>query len=861
MTRRPAALRGGAPPVRDNGAVGDQSGSRAARPLRVLVLSADMGEGHNATARAVEESLRRQWPDSEVIRLDTLRVMGPGVGPLFRRIYVTNVETTPWLYEYFYAALWRMRWFAAASKRFVGSWCGRRLSRRLAGHSPDLIVSTYPLGSAGLEWLRRHRGLSTPVSAWISDFAPHPFWVYRDLDVHYVMHPVSVGPARAADPNATVQVCAPPVVAAFAPGDRAVARKAMGLVSDTFAVLLSCGSLGFGTIERAIDALLEVGDGVQIVVVCGRNEPLRARLVARGEPSEKLLPLGWIDDMPTLTVAADIVMTNAGGATALEAVACGRAVVMFEPIAAHGRANAELMAESGLATLCMNGADIVRTVEDLRTHPDRLAELEARAHEHIDRYVLDDAVRAFATGALELPARQLRPQDAFFLHTETSVVAQQVGGAVLIEGAEDRDVWLLAERLAALPELCRRLVRNGRDGRPEWVATAPRTAQAVAGRDVREVVLPPSEQARVPLPGAGAQADFVAATERFFSAPVDPVQAAVEVEFVRGLAGGRSALLVKAHHALGDGFSVIAAMLGLLDAPPAGRGADATITRGRVPNARTAPERLRHGVAVVRGLWHFARRGAARSTSLNGPMADGSRRWVPIDLPGRDVRRVGRELGVGTADLLVGVVAEALHRLLTARGEPTEGRRLRTMIPRTGRSAATRNAPGNWTVALRADLPVGPMDPRRRVAEVADAMATLVGSGQSEAAGAVMSAMGSMPAPLHRMLSRGVYRSRWFNLIISVMPGHRRATTFAGRPIVGVYPVLPLAHQVGLSIGLMQMGDNLEVGITADASLVPDVVVLGDAVRSAFEDLRAATGARDAGSAHRVDAAEGAAAP
>src|SRR6476646_10341596 len=82
------------------------------------------------------------------------------------------------------------------------------------------------------------------------------------------------------------------------------------------------------------------------VVVCGRNERLRRELAARGEPPDRLRVLGWTDDMPGWITASDIVIGNAGGATGLEAMACGRPVIMFDPIAGHGRANAELMASA-----------------------------------------------------------------------------------------------------------------------------------------------------------------------------------------------------------------------------------------------------------------------------------------------------------------------------------------------------------------------------------------------------------------------------------------------------------------------------------------------------------------------------------
>ena len=124
-----------------------------------------MGAGHNATAAALEREIEQRWPGSQVTRVDTLDVMGAAAGPLLRRIYITNVESTPWLYELFYASLWRHLWFAEASKRLTGSWAGRRLAPIISSVDPDFIVSIYPLGSSGLAWLRRRRGLTVPVGA------------------------------------------------------------------------------------------------------------------------------------------------------------------------------------------------------------------------------------------------------------------------------------------------------------------------------------------------------------------------------------------------------------------------------------------------------------------------------------------------------------------------------------------------------------------------------------------------------------------------------------------------------------------------------------------------------------------------
>lgn len=352
---------------------------------RVLIVSAAMGEGHNATGRALEEAVRRRWPDAEVAWRDTLDVMGRGVGPLFRWIYVSNVQRTPWLYEYFYRSLWRHRWFAAASKRFVGLWCGPRLGREIERHRPDLVLSTYPLGTAGLAWLRRRHRLPMPAGAWVSDFAPHPFWVYGEIDLNFVMHERAVAPAFACVPGAKVRVSAPPVRAGFRPGDVTAARQRLGLPAEAFIALVSCGSLGFGDVEDAAKELLSAHPDVVPVVVCGRNSALRRRLGSLADREPRLRLLGWTGEMPAYTVASDVVVTNAGGATGLEALACGRPVLMHRPIAAHGRANAELMEQAGLAVVCARDGELAQAVRTLITQPDRWKAMAEAAQRHCDR--------------------------------------------------------------------------------------------------------------------------------------------------------------------------------------------------------------------------------------------------------------------------------------------------------------------------------------------------------------------------------------------------------------------------------------------------------------------------------------------
>ncbi|HWE88097.1 MAG TPA: WS/DGAT domain-containing protein [Pseudonocardiaceae bacterium] len=801
-------------------------------PRRALIVSADMGEGHNATGRALAEAARQRWPGVEIRWLDTLDVMGRGVGPVFRRIYVTNVESTPWLYEFFYDSLCRYPWFAQSSKRFVGAWAGRRLARHIAEFRPDVILSTYPLGTAALHWLRRHRGLSTPTGAWVSDFAPHPFWVYDGIDLNLVMHDVAADVAHRLIPDAPVAVAAPPVVNTFSPGDKAAARRALGLPDDELVALVSCGSLGFGSVESAVRTVLDADPATVVVVACGRNESLRTQLLAGGDQGGRLRALGWVDDMATLTVAADVVVTNAGGATALEALACGRAVLMYRPIAAHGRANAELMARAGLAEVCADERELAQAVRRLRAEPDRLAEIEAAALRHAGaRTVADglDALLAVAQPPTTSPTpRRLRAEDALFVHIQTEQVPQQLGAVLILDAKDDGAPITFAEAVDlfdAAPGLRGRI-----DPGTAWRQPAWRPDESIRTADV-------VTELELGLPNGPAELE--GAMDAFFSRPLDGRAHAGEAQLVRGLGGGTSALLIKLHHATADGIAVIGALVGRAR----GQNFIAEPTPNSVPPRRTLAQRLSTVGELAGGLVALARAGKAPHSALDGRITAAARHHALVDLPAAEVRAVARALHARTTDVPTALLGEALHRVLHTAGQTADVRppsdTLRVMMPRSTRTTATYRRAGNHTGAASVDLPIGPMSLAERLAVTRAATDAQTDSAAPHAAHAVVWLLGLLPPWAHRQVAKLVYRATWFNAIASVLPGARSPVIQHGSRVSNVFAVLALAPGVGLSVGIMTWADRVTLCLTGAPHTAIMVDELAEAVLASFKEMRA----------------------
>ncbi len=841
-------------------------------PRRVLTISASMGGGHNATADGLEEAVRGLWPGSEIRRLDTLDdILGPRIGSLFRNIYVTSVESAPGLYELFYSALWRHRWFARASKEFTGVWCGWRLAAQIDAFDPDLILSTYPLASSGLAWLRRRRGLSVPCAAWVSDFAPHPFWVYRDLDVNFVMHDVAGPHARSVEPGCNVQVCAPPVISAFVPGDKQAARQSVGLSVDSFVVLVTAGAYAFGDVVSTVQALLAAAPEVQVVAACGHNTATRARLEDLRVPPERLVALGWTSEMDAYVRSADLVLTNAGGASALEALACNRPLLMTRPIAAHGAANAQLMVVSGLADIC---ADEERLVNYVRTGvADREAfealERNARGHQpekDVRSALIELATRRPAPPEVRRPW-PLRPADAFFTHVESAGVKQEIG-AVLDLGpvapGHALDVSTLrselAPRVRGLAPLRRRLVRGPKAG---WTLEESLDID----RHVSECVLPA---------GAGER-EVDDAVDRFWSVPLPEDRPGWQMLLVRGQPGGHAVLAVKMHHALGDGVSALGLLDRLLtagaDDPLRERGTAAGHSRTRqkaLPPKQAASrramgrgkagsgiDRLRSVGRTALGLGSLAgHRTAPRHPMNRGDLSGPERQFVRVALPKNRLREAARSLHAQSHEVTLSVIADALGRLLGDHALLSDGTPLRVMVPVAMRAPLLDRIFGNWTGSLALDLPMGPMAPDRRVAEVRARLRRQMGRGEPEAAQLVMQVAGRLPSAVHAGFARLVYNRRFFNSIVTYMPGARGPRWCGGAPVTAIYPVLPLTEGVPITVGTVIAGDTVGVGILSDPALGLDKGQVTAALEAALADtLR--SGAASHGPAQGKDPGSG----
>jgi diacylglycerol O-acyltransferase len=474
--------------------------------------------------------------------------------------------------------------------------------------------------------------------------------------------------------------------------------------------------------------------------------------------------------------------------------------------------------------------------------------------------------------------RQLSALDAQFLNIESGGTVGHIAGLAILDASDTPNGALTLEDMLALVR--RRLPRIEQF---RW-----RLAEVPLGLDhpywtedpdfdlefhVREIALP--------APGDDEQLGEQLA--RLHQRPLDRRRPLWEMYLVQGLAGGRTAMYAKVHHALIDGVSaaqIVAALLDLEPQPPVTEDGDdwhpepppgqwgmlaGAAARAAVHPLRTAGALLRvvpfldalpvvgrlPGVGLLAGTGRTAARTgrlpsppnlSAPRTPFNGPVT-AHRRVAFGSLPLEEIKAVRRALGISVNDVVMALCASALRRWLIDH-DALPARPLVAAVPVSLRETED-GSHGNQISAMFTPVPTHLADPRERVAAVRNTMDTAKQRQVATPGQWLAELTATVPPPFASLAARALFRLTPaavppINLVISNVPGPQFPLYLCGAKVLGYYPISVISDvSGGLNITVFSYNGSVDIGIVACRDMVPDVWSIIDHLGEALEELTA----------------------
>ena len=352
--------------------------------MRLLLLHASAGAGHQRAAEAVARAVRARHPGVEAVVRDILSFTSPVFRTGYAKGYLNLVRRAPELWGYLYNRADRHS--QTPLRRRLRAVFNRMTTRSFQGFyrelAPDAVVCTHFMPLQIVAAMVADGRSRAPLHCVITDFAVHSLWLEEQVAGWFV----ATGEARRflvrqGQPEDRVRVTGIPVDPVFAGDDeREAVRAELGLDPDRPVALVLSGGFGVGPTVELVRSFAVNPGRFQLLVVAGRNPTLQSRLQeAAATLDTPVRVFGFVNRIERLMDAADVVVTKPGGLTISETLARRRPLVLIDPIPGQEQRNSDYLLEQGAAVRLHEPADTPFKLQRLFEDRPRLERLCANA--------------------------------------------------------------------------------------------------------------------------------------------------------------------------------------------------------------------------------------------------------------------------------------------------------------------------------------------------------------------------------------------------------------------------------------------------------------------------------------------------
>lgn len=344
---------------------------------KILYLTSSAGGGHKAAMTAIMEAIEHKFSGKYTQEsVNLLSLMTPKVEEAIVKSYMNIVGVSPSTYKAFFELSNNQKATANFDKMVYPVF--KKKIAEFFKNSPAIIVSTFPFMTYSFKKYMEEQGLSIPFVTQLTDTGEvHSSWLSAHSD--YFISPseeTSFWLTERGIPKEKVKTLGFPLRSSFRVKYSAdKTRKELGIETAKNVLLYFNSGWNTEKVGKRLNVLDEVLSDTAIIVTCGKDEKLKKNIQA-GDFRNTVIPLGFIDNVPEIFNASDLVISKAGGASTAELIGAKKPSVIIDVVPGQEEPNAHFIERMGFGYVEKDTKALAERVKYI---------LEAKDYERMER--------------------------------------------------------------------------------------------------------------------------------------------------------------------------------------------------------------------------------------------------------------------------------------------------------------------------------------------------------------------------------------------------------------------------------------------------------------------------------------------
>lgn len=332
--------------------------------MKILILTATSGNGHNSTAKRIAQKLKEMDENVEIKMSDVYRNYANKLTAwTMNEGYFIACTRLTGIYNFFFKKAMKdktkIKDKAVANKTSYKVTYG--LYKDINEFCPDVIICTYFLAAVAIENLKRVYPVKAKVICMTLDYGVSPYWECCAKSVDYMflthegMREIFIN--KGYSPEKLTISGTPIGEKFFSRTDKRITREKLGLNQDLFTVLVMKGSFFPVSCKRLIKEFAKIKTPLQIIVINGHSTCDKRRidrLIQRKKLPHSFVNIGFTDYIPDYFASADIIVGKGGGLSTTEAIASNVPLLITTKLPEQELLNSRFLVGNGCAVKFTN---------------------------------------------------------------------------------------------------------------------------------------------------------------------------------------------------------------------------------------------------------------------------------------------------------------------------------------------------------------------------------------------------------------------------------------------------------------------------------------------------------------------------